>query len=285
MRLVRFRTPGSEHVEVGMLDAEGIFTPHAGGEPRLLDWDAIMLLPPVQPHNFRDFYAFEQHVKTAMARRGREIVPEWYQFPVFYFSNTTSMYGHDADIPHPPYTRELDYELEVACVIGEPGRDIKAEYAHDHIVGYTILNDWSARDVQREEVKVGLGPAKAKDFATSLGPWLTTPDELADRAIGAGAELRYDLEMVARVNGQELSRGNLKTLHFSFAQMIERASASCTLNRGDVIGSGTVGTGCLLELGALETLGRWLGPNDVVELEVERLGVLRNRIVAMAQRP
>jgi fumarylacetoacetate (FAA) hydrolase len=285
MRLVRFRTPGSEAVEVGTLDINGIFRPHPDGEARPLDWDAIMAMPPVHPHNFRDFQAFETHAKNMRARQGLEMTADWYHFPAFYYSSTAMLYGHDADVPYPAHTRELDYALEVACVIGEPGRNIKAEYAHDHIVGYTILNNWNARDLERAELKVGLGPAKAKDFATSLGPWLTTPDELADRTIGAGAELRYDLTMIARVNGHEFSRGNLKTLHYTFAQMIARASDNCWLNRGDVIGSGTVGNGCLLELGAIETLGRWLQPNDVVELEVERLGVLRNRIVAMAQRP
>lgn len=132
------------------------------------------------------------------------------------------------------------------------------------------MNDWSARDVQREEMKVGLGPAKGKDFATSLGPWLVTPDELADRRAGD----RYDLTMVARINGREVSRGNLKDLHFSFGQMIERASRDCTLYPGEVIGSGTVGTGCLLETGAAP----WLQPGDVVELEVERLGTLTNTV-------
>jgi len=274
MRLIRFRAPDSDVVQTGTAVDDRAISESGAAWPL----DAITLLPPVAPSTFRDFYAFEEHVKTARKRRGLDMVAEWYQFPVFYFSNTNALYGHEADIPYPAYTRELDYELEVACVIGKAGRDIRAQDADSHIAGYTILNDWSARDVQREEVKVGLGPAKGKDFATSVGPWLVTPDELADRALVSEAGLRYDLSMVARVNGCELSRGNLKSLHYPFAQMIARASQSCDLHTGDLIGSGTVGTGCLLELGAIETLGRWLQPGDVVELEVERLGVLRNRI-------
>ena len=292
MKLIRFRAPDSRQVRFGWVTDDKVFAvdgvahgpflrldryPDASGT--VLDWASVQVLPPVRPRTFRDFYAFEAHVRTARKRRGLDMVPEWYQFPVFYFSNTNALYGPDAAIPYPAYTHELDYELEVACVIGKSGRDIPEKDAGAYIAGYTILNDWSARDVQREEVKVGLGPAKGKDFATSIGPWLVTLDELADRAISSSDGVRYDLTMSARVNGRELSRGNLKDLHFTFARMIARASQSCTLHVGDLIGSGTVGTGCLLELGAVETLGRWLQPGDVVELEVERLGILRNQIV------
>ncbi|WNC13201.1 fumarylacetoacetate hydrolase family protein [Brevibacillus brevis] len=232
--------------------------------------------PLPRPGSFRDFYAFEAHVKTARARRGLDMVPEWYQFPVFYFSNAAAFSGPKATIRRPKATRSLDYELEVACVIGRAGVDIPVEQAADHIAGYCILNDWSARDIQREEVKVGLGPAKGKDFATSMGPWLVTPDELESARIAGDRGDRYDLQMVARVNGIEYSRGNLRDLTFTFAEMIARASSDCPLYPGDVIGSGTVGTGCILELGA-EQYG-WLAPGDVVELEVERLGVLQNTI-------
>jgi fumarylacetoacetate (FAA) hydrolase len=165
-------------------------------------------------------------------------------------------------------------------MIGREGRNIPPDAADEYIAGFTIMNDWSARDVQREEMKVGLGPAKGKDFATSLGPWLVTPDELADRREPAPARgetgargWHYRLEMVARVDGKEISRGNLADLYWTFAEMIAYASRDCTLYPGDVIGSGTVGTGCLLELGL-----PWLEPGQVVELEVERLGVLRNRV-------
>ncbi|MGZ0050256.1 fumarylacetoacetate hydrolase family protein [Brevibacillus gelatini] len=232
--------------------------------------------PLPRPASFRDFYAFEAHVKTARARRGLKMIPEWYEFPVFYFSNTAAFHGPEASIRRPKATQWLDYELEVACVIGKAGTDIPVERAHEHIAGYCILNDWSARDIQREEVKVGLGPAKGKDFATSMGPWLVTPDELADVRVPGEKGDRYDLTMVARVNGVEYSRGNLRDIHYTFAEMIARASQDCTLYPGDVIGSGTVGTGCILELGP-EQYG-WLAPGDVVELEVERLGVLVNTI-------
>jgi fumarylacetoacetate (FAA) hydrolase len=237
--------------------------------------DEVRLLPPLRrPTSLRDFYAFEQHVATANRNRGRDVPPEWYEFPVFYFSNANAVYGPDATIPYPSFTTELDYELEVACIIGRAGRDIPANEAEQYIFGYTIFNDWSARDVQRRETKVGLGPAKAKDFASSFGPMIVTPDELVDRATGRPGV--YDLEMVARVNGVERSRGNWKDIHYSFGEMIARASADVLLEPGDVIGSGTVGTGCLLELTKGE--GPYLKPGDVVELEIERFGVLRSTI-------
>jgi fumarylacetoacetate (FAA) hydrolase len=211
--------------------------------------------PPVQhPPAVRDFYAFEQHVKTARALRGQEVPPEWYEVPVFYFSNPAAIYAAEDEIPYPPDTKELDYELEAAAIIGAEGQ----------IAGFTIMNDWSARDLQRQEMRVGLGPAKGKDFATSLGPVLVTPDELG--------ELR--LEMVARVNGEERSRGNLGDMYHSWEAILARAAANTRLLPGDVIGSGTVGSGCILEHGD----GRWLRPGDVVELEVEGIGLLRSRV-------
>jgi len=224
--------------------------------------------------SLRDFYAFEQHVKTARGRRGLEMIPEWYQLPVFYFSNPRSLIAHGAPLPAPPYGEWLDYELEVACVIGREGRDLPVDQAADHILGYTVLNDWSLRDVQRQEMAVGLGPAKGKDFATSLGPELVTADELDDSLRDKG----FALEMVARVNGRELSRGSWSGISYSFAEMIARASQGVTLYPGDVFGSGTVGTGCILELGP-ENTGGWLKPGDSVELEIERLGILGNEIV------
>jgi fumarylacetoacetate (FAA) hydrolase len=176
-------------------------------------------------------------------------------------------------LPYPAFTRALDLEHEVAIVIGKDGRNIKAADAHEYIAGFMILNDWSARDIQRTEMAVGLGPAKAKDFATSVGPWLVTPDELADRLQPDG---RYDLATLWKLNGREMFRNNFKTQHYTFAQCIERASQNVWLRRGDVIGSGTVGNGCLLEQGDRE---RFLQVGDTVTLEVERLGVLQTRIV------
>lgn len=236
----------------------------------------VEFFPPVMPASLRDFYAFEQHVKTANHNRGREVPKEWYEFPVFYFCNHTEIFGHEDVIPCPAGSDALDYELEVACVIGKTGKNIPAEKAEDYIFGYMIYNDWSARDIQRKEMAVGLGPAKSKDFAQSFGPYLVTPDELADRHTGRPGV--YNLEMVARVNGVERSRGNWQDLYWSFGQMIERASQGVTLQPGDVIGSGTVGTGCLLE--TTKGQGPWLQPGDVVELEIERLGVLRNVVGA-----
>ena len=215
----------------------------------------VDLRPPVlHPPSIRDFYAFEQHVKTARAKRGLAVPKEWYRIPVFYFSNPTAIYGPEDEIPYPEGTSELDYELEVAAVIGAEGE----------IGGFTVMNDWSARDLQREEMKVGLGPAKGKDFATSLGPVVVTPDEFD------GSEA----VMVARVNGEERSRGNLSDLHHPWDRIVEQAARNTQLAPGDVLGSGTVGTGCILEHGD----GRWLQPGDVVELEVEGIGILRNTV-------
>jgi fumarylacetoacetate (FAA) hydrolase len=217
--------------------------------------DVRLLAPVPRPPSVRDAYAFEAHVRNARAVAGRGEVPaEWYEVPVFYFSNPAAIYGPEDEIPYPAGTAELDYELEVAAVIGSEGA----------IGGFTIMNDWSARDLQRKEMQVGLGPAKGKDFATSLGPVVVTPDELGD--------LR--LEMVARVNGEERSRGNLGDMYHSWEAIVARAAENTQLLPGDVIGSGTVGTGCILEHGD----GRWLQPSDVVELEVEGIGVLRNVI-------
>jgi fumarylacetoacetate (FAA) hydrolase len=234
--------------------------------------DVILLPPLFRPLGMRDFYSFEKHVKTTWANRGKEVPEEWYSFPVFYFTNPNAIFGPDQAVPLPSSTEALDYELEVACVIGTPGKDISPEKAEEHIFGYTIFNDWSARDVQRVEMRVGLGPAKGKDFASSIGPWIVTPDELADRATDRPGV--FDLQMVARVNNEERSRGNWKDIHYSFGEMLARASEDVLLLPGELIGSGTVGTGSLLELTFGE--GPWLQPGDIVELEIERLGVLRN---------
>lgn len=234
--------------------------------------DEVKFLSPIKPLTLRDGYAFEQHVMTANRNRGRDVPAEWYEFPVFYFTNPNAIFGHEDEIPCPPYTHAMDYELEVAVVIGRGGMNIKAEEAEKHIFGYTIFNDWSARDVQRKEMAVGLGPAKGKDFASALGPVIVTRETLADKATGRPGV--YDLAMSARVNGVEMSRGNFKDMHWSFGEIIARASDSTMLYPGDVIGSGTVGTGCLLELTKFQ--GPWLKRGDVVELEIERIGVLKN---------
>ena len=236
--------------------------------------DVRLRSPIPRPFLLRDFYAFEEHVKNARARRGLTIPEEWYEFPAFYYSNPSTVIGPDDDIQRPSYSKALDYELEIACVIGKGGKNIPEDKAQGFIAGYTIMNDWSARDIQEKEMKIGLGPAKAKDFGTSLGPWLVTADELQDKAI---VSERFDLDMKASVNGKLLSRGNAKNMHWSFPQMIARASEAVELHPGEVFGSGTVGTGSILELGP--KVHSYLQPGDKVELEIERLGVLRNRII------
>jgi fumarylacetoacetate (FAA) hydrolase len=246
--------------------------------PYIFSLDEIVLLAPIpEPPTLRDFYAFEQHVKTSRARRGLEMLPEWYEVPTFYFSNTSEISGPDAVVAYPLGCQELDFELEIACVIGREGKNIALEDASDYIAGYTIMNDWSARDFQRRDMRLGLGPSKGKDFATSFGPCLVTPDELIACRSGSGASERYDMTMLARINGKEVSHGNFKDIYYSFAQMIARASYNARLRVGDILGSGTVGTGCLLELGT--AIHRWLQPGDVVELEIAGIGILRNRIV------
>lgn len=262
---------------VGLLVAEMPERLEVEGRPVAAPLEQVRLCAPLpRPPSVRDFYAFEQHVKAARAQRGLGMIPEWYEFPVFYFSNAAAIYGPEDVIPYPSQSQALDYELEIACILGRGGVNIPVEEAERYIAGYTVMNDWSARDIQRKEMAVGLGPAKGKDFATSLGPWLVTPGELQGRALGNG---RYDLTMVARVNGREYSRGNFKDITFTFPEMIARASQDCPLVPGDVLGSGTVGTGCILELGP-ENAGGWLRPGDVVELEIQGLGVLRNTVSA-----
>ncbi len=245
-----------------------------GGESVIYTADSVRLLTPIpRPPSVRDFYAFEQHVKTAYANGGRPVPPAWYEMPVFYFGNPSTIYGPGDDVPM-PQTLQLDYELEIAAVIGRQCRDVHAQDVNYYIAGYIIMNDWSARDVQAREMKVGLGPAKGKDFATSLGPALVTADEFEDKALGNG---RYDLTMTVQVNGEERGRGSLADIYYPFGELIAQASRDVTLYPGDVIGSGTVGTGCLLETTGGE--GPWLERGDVVELAIERLGVLRNTIV------
>lgn len=250
------RIEGDRVVQLAAQTLQSFFT--GGGHAREhaeYRLDEVELRPPVlSPPAVRDFYAFEQHVRTALALRGKEVPREWYEIPVFYFSNPAAIYGPEQEIPYPEGSEELDYELEVAAVIGADGQ----------IGGFTIMNDWSARDLQRRELVVGLGPSKGKDFATSIGPVVVTSEELGD--------LR--LEMVARVNGEERSRGNLGDMHHSWDAIVAHAALNTRLRPGDLLGSGTVGTGCILEHGD----ERWLQPGDVVELEVEGLGVLRNRV-------
>jgi fumarylacetoacetate (FAA) hydrolase len=233
-----------------------------------------MRLPVPTVTSVRDFYAFEQHVKTCRRQRGLDMVPQWYQVPVFYFSNPACILAPNEPVAAPHGSQALDYELELACVIAKAGRDLPADdRALEYVAGFAIMNDWSARDLQRVEMAVGLGPSKSKDFATSLGPSVVTLDELQDRY----REGRLHLEMTAAVNGRELSRGNGGSMYWTWPQLLAHASRDAWLRPGDVLGSGTVGTGCILEL-TPEAVGGWLKPGDVVELTVERLGTLRNRV-------
>ncbi len=240
-----------------------------------LDLSDVIFGPPIlRPPSLRDFYAFEQHVRTMWERRGQMVPETWYRLPIFYFSNVSEIRGPEDPVWAPRGSSELDYELEVAALVDTPARDLGPDRAEEAIGGYMIFNDWSARDLQREETVLRLGPAKGKDFASSIGPWLVTPDELADARNGTG----YDLAMTAFVNGREISRGSWSSAQFSFGAMLARASADVSLRPGDLIGSGTVGTGCLLEVGA-ERFGRWLEPGDRVVLAIDRLGEIASPIV------
>jgi 2-keto-4-pentenoate hydratase/2-oxohepta-3-ene-1,7-dioic acid hydratase in catechol pathway len=220
----------------------------------------VRLLAPIpRPRSLRDYLVVEEHLRNA---RKAEPPPEWFNIPAFYKGNVDAIYGPEDEVPWPWDTEKLDYELEICAVIGRGGRAIPADAAGAHIVGYTIYNDWSARDIQRREMSVGIGPGVGKDFASSIGPCIATPDEF-DRD---GAALR------ARVDGEEWSSGVLGKMQFSFEEIIEWTSMATTLHPGDLLGSGTVGHGCGLEL------DRWLSPGSVVELEAEGIGVLRNRV-------
>ncbi|HVA85469.1 MAG TPA: fumarylacetoacetate hydrolase family protein [Candidatus Saccharimonadales bacterium] len=265
------------------LDEAGLDALDAEDDDLLLRGADLRFGPPVlAPRSLRDFYAFEGHVRTIWARRGQEIPEVWHRLPIFYFSNVSEIRGPGEPVWAPRGSSELDFELEVAALVDVCARDLDAGHAEEAIGGYMILNDWSARDLQREETTVRLGPAKGKDFASTIGPWLVTPDELADlRTAGAAGP---DLEMTATVNGVEISRGRWCDARFSFGQMLERASADATVVPGDLVGSGTVGTGCLLEVRD-STLGRYLLPGDDVVLHIDRLGELRTPIIERLERP
>lgn len=232
--------------------------------------EADLAAPVPRPPSFRDFYAFEEHVSRSWKRRGEPVPEAWYDVPVFYFSNPASIVGPDAQVPRPSSTEQLDFELEVGWVIGQRARDLDPDEALDAVAGLTVLNDFSGRDVQAREMSVGLGPSKGKDFATGMGPALVTLDELED----ARGDKAFDLEMRARVNGEQVSEGNLDDLHHSIGEMTAHASRDTVLEPGDVMGTGTVGTGCVLDLGTED----WLEPGDKIELEVERLGQLTHTI-------
>jgi fumarylacetoacetate (FAA) hydrolase len=285
MRVGTFESSAGERL-VGEVDGERV---HLLGARDVLTWlagagrertgetvalDEVRTLAPVpEPPSVRDFYSFERHVATGARLRGREIAPHWYEAPAFYFSNPASVVGPGEPVRRPEATALLDFELEVAAVIGIPlggGGDLG-------IAGFTLMNDWSARDVQAAEMTVGLGPAKGKDFATSLGPWLVTPDELP-----------YDdgrLRLKARVlvNGEAVTESDASEQHFGWPEIVAHAARDTRLRPGDVLGSGTLAEGCLLELGPLPAPGRedgrWVEPGDEVALEADGLGRLATPIV------
>tara|TARA_B110000438_G_scaffold86276_1_gene85729 strand:+ start:9149 stop:10135 length:987 start_codon:yes stop_codon:yes gene_type:complete len=258
------------------LPQTGIESYKVDGKPfAILEKDVQLLSPIPDPQSFRDFYAFEQHVRAARKLRGLDMHPDWFKIAIFYFSNPAALYGHSEEIPYPHGTEELDFELEFAVIIANGGSNITYEEADKHIAGYTICNDWSARDMQREEMAMSLGPAKGKDFASSFGPYMVTPDELED---AWGDDGKLHLRMTCHVNDKLISDGNTNDLFHPFTKMIERASMNARLLPGDILGSGTVGTGCILELRP-ENVGGWIKKGDTVRMEVERLGVLENKII------
>lgn len=251
--------------------------------------EEIKLLAPIpRPNSLRDAYAFRQHVETSRKNRGLEMIKEFDDFPVFYFSNHNAIFGPHDDIEcMPSHFEKLDYELEIAILIGKQGINIKAKNAKEYIAGFMIMNDMSSRGLQMKEMKLNLGPAKGKDFASVLGPYLVTPDELSLNIINEDDNgCNYDLEMTCSVNGKLLSKGNIKDMAWSFEKIIERVSYGATIYPGDIIGSGTVGTGCLLEINGTNKLKHsdftemWLKEDDVVEMAIEKLGKITNKIIS-----
>lgn len=247
----------------------------------LLREDDVRLLAPLpRPVSVRDGYAFRQHVETARRNRGLPMIPEFDEFPVFYFTNALAVIGPGELRVGRRRLEKLDFELECFVVIGKTVTNPTLEEADDAILGYGVMNDLSARALQMEEMKLNLGPAKGKDFATAIGPWLVTKDELADRLRPSPKGNVLDARMTAHVNGIQVSDGNVAQMDWTFAEIVRRAADGVTLEPGEVIGSGTVGTGCFLELnGSGITKDQWLRPGDVVSLAIDGLGTLTHTIV------
>ena len=241
--------------------------------------DSVELIAPLpRPNSFRDAYAFRQHVEAGRKNRGLDMIPEYDQIPVFYFSNHNSITGPGIVNVHEKHMDKLDFELEIAIIIGSEGINIKASDADKYIFGYTIMNDWSARTLQMQEMRLNLGPAKGKDFATSIGPHITTINEMNEYKILSDNFTKYDIPLIASVNGVKVSEDNLKNMTWTFAEIIERASYGTPLFPGDIIGSGTCGTGCFLELNGSRNQRQWLKDGDVVEINAGILGKLANQI-------
>ena len=248
-----------------------------------------LLAPLPNPRSVRDYLSFEQHMLNASKTFGHSIGDAYYKIPVFYFTNHSAIFGPEDAIKRPKNETKMDLELELAVVIGKKGTDISVEDAEDYIFGYTIFNDWTARSLQREEMTLPLGPAKGKDFANAFGPCIVTKDEFEQYRCTISREThpqhltmpkstgdRFDVKMIARINGKTICEGNYKTAYWTFTQMIKRASDNVTLLPGEILGSGTVGWGSLIENNF--SINRPLEPGDEVELEIEGIGVLRNTI-------
>jgi 2-keto-4-pentenoate hydratase/2-oxohepta-3-ene-1,7-dioic acid hydratase in catechol pathway len=268
---------------IGLLGDDGSALRDAGERARrspadVTDLAAVHLCSPIpRPPSIRDYSSFEEHITNGLRAIGQQLGDDWYEIPVFYFSNPNSLYGSGEPIRAPGGSTKMDYELEVAAIIGKPGRDLDAYEAESHVAGYCIYNDWSARDLQiREQKTIPVGPGKGKDFAQTFGPCLVTPDELEPFRRGAA----FDLTMTATVNGREYSRGNLSDLYWSFGEMIAYSSRDASLVAGDIIACGTVGSGCILELSLRFGSDEypWLQEGDEVVLEVEQLGRLENTV-------
>ncbi len=229
-------------------------------------------IPVPEVVSLRDFFAFEEHVSNARRKRGEKVPEEWYRFPVFYYSNRKSSIGHMEPLLYPKYTKMLDYEMELAFVVGKKGKNISADDYEEYIAGVTIANDWSARDVQSVETKVGLGPAKGKDFATSLGPFILSVDSLAKNKVARGV---YNIQLSAAVNGIKYGSSNMSKIHFDLGRIVERASEETTIFPGDVIMTGTFGNGSILEMDGRE----WLRRGDTVTISSDMIGELTNRVI------
>ena len=244
-----------------------------------IEYDDI-LAPINNPTSFRDFYAFRQHVEAGRKSRGLEMIPEYDEIPVFYFSNHNAISGPGSIIVQKEHLKKLDFELEIGLLISKNGKNIKAKDAYNYVAGLVILNDWSARSLQAQEMKLNLGPAKGKDFATSIGPYLVTLDELESNIVGKKSDMVYDLDIKGYLNTKLICKDNLKNISWNFSDMIERASYGVELFSGDLIGSGTCSTGCLLELNLTNSTNIWLKEGDVVDFTIDKLGKLSNSIVS-----
>ena len=240
--------------------------------------DVELQSPILKPNSLRDAYAFKQHVEAGRRSRGLKMIKEYDKFPVYYYGNHNSIKGLGDVLVEKDKFINLDYELEIAAVIGKKGKNIKVEDADDYIMGYTIMNDFSARKIQKEEMKLSLGPAKGKDFLTTLGPCIVSKDELSDYLISDQDGERYNLDMQAHLNNQLLSSDNFKNITWTFAQIISHISIGAYVYPGDIIGSGTCATGCLLELNQTNNTEIWLKNLDVISLTVKGIGTLTNKI-------